>query len=68
MVDHLFMDLGVHRIVARTDPRNYPAIGILGRVGMTQEAHHRRSHWHRGEWVDDLVFAVLREEWLRERR
>jgi RimJ/RimL family protein N-acetyltransferase len=67
MIDHLFGELKVHRIVARVDPRNYPAIGILGRVGMTREAHHRLSHWHRGKWVDDMVFAMLREDWLRDR-
>lgn len=67
MLDYLFEQRNVHRVVARTDPRNLTAIGVLDRVGMVKEAHLRRSHWQRGEWVDDLVYAMLREEWVRER-
>lgn len=30
---------------------------------MRQEAHHRESLWFRGEWVDDVIFALLDHEW-----
>jgi RimJ/RimL family protein N-acetyltransferase len=30
---------------------------------MRQEAHFRKSLWFKGEWVDDVVFAVLASEW-----
>ena len=25
--------------------------------------HLRRSSWAKGEWTDDLLYALLREEW-----
>jgi hypothetical protein len=33
---------------------------------MRQEAHFRQSLWLRGEWVDDLVFAILESEWTAQ--
>ncbi|MBU0743543.1 GNAT family N-acetyltransferase [bacterium] len=68
VIDYLFAELGAHRVAARTDPRNLPAIAVMNRLGLRQEGHFRKSHWQRGEWVDDVSFAMLREEWARERR
>ncbi len=65
MVDYLFDELGVHRVQARCDPRNLPAIAVLNRLGFIQEGHLRKSFWQHGEWVDDVIFGVLREEWGR---
>ena len=31
---------------------------------MRREAHHVKSSFIKGKWVDDLVYAVLKEEWL----
>lgn len=59
----LFGTLGKHRVFASVDPRNAPSIELLKRVGMRQEAHFRQSLWFKGEWVDDVVFAVLAGEW-----
>jgi RimJ/RimL family protein N-acetyltransferase len=36
---------------------------MLRGLGMRQEAHHRESLWLQGEWVDDVIFAVLAQEW-----
>ena len=59
----LFGNLDVHRIHASVDPRNTPSVALLKALGMRQEAHFRESLRFRGEWVDDLVFAVLAREW-----
>jgi RimJ/RimL family protein N-acetyltransferase len=68
VLDWLFGELSVHRVIANTDPRNLSAIAVLQRLGLRQEAHHRSSHWQRGEWVDALIFAMLRDEWSRQRK
>jgi len=52
-----------HRVIASVDPRNKPSIALLRRVGMRQEAHFRQSLWFKGDWADDLVFAILESEW-----
>lgn len=63
VLEHLFDDLGKHRVLASVDPSNVASLGLLHRLGMRQEAHHRESYLFRGRWVDDMVFAMLRSEW-----
>jgi len=63
LLGHLFGVLGKHRVFASVDPENAPSIALLERVGFRREAHHRRSLWFRGEWVDDVVHAMLGSEW-----
>lgn len=59
----LFGDFEVHRVMASVDPRNGASMALLPKLGFRQEAHHRKSLWFKGEWVDDVVFAMLGEEW-----
>ncbi|HEV2680129.1 MAG TPA: GNAT family protein [Rhodanobacter sp.] len=59
----VFGQLGRHRIHASVDPRNLASMAMLRALGMRQEAHHRESLWLQGEWVDDVVFALLASEW-----
>ena len=59
----IFDRLNRHRIHASVDPRNPASIALLRSLGMRQEAHHRESLWLHGEWVDDVVFALLAREW-----
>ena len=59
-----FGSLGLHRIVARLDARNAASASLLKRLGLRQEAHFRRNEFLKGEWTDELVFAMLADEWL----
>ena len=59
----LFGRLDVHRVHASVDPRNVPSMALLRATGFRQEAHFRESLWFRGEWVDDVIFAMLAREW-----
>lgn len=62
-IDYLFSELGKRRIVASIDPRNLPSISLFERLGFRKEAHFKESLFINGEWVDDLVFALLKDEW-----
>ncbi|MDY7095808.1 MAG: GNAT family protein [Acidobacteriota bacterium] len=64
ILDYLFETLKKHRIYASTDPQNHPSHNLLRTVGFRQEAHFRQSLWFKGEWVDDVVFGLLRGEWV----
>jgi RimJ/RimL family protein N-acetyltransferase len=55
--------LGWRRVHASVDPRNTACMALLHALGMRQEAHFRESLWLHGEWVDDVVFAMLAREW-----
>jgi len=63
LLDYLFTELNKHRVFASVDPRNKASMALLRKVGMRQEAHFRQSLFWKGEWVDDVVFGILRSEW-----
>jgi RimJ/RimL family protein N-acetyltransferase len=63
LLNYLFTVLNKHRVFASVDPRNEASMALLRNVGMRQEAHFRQSLFWKGEWVDDIVFGLLRSEW-----
>jgi RimJ/RimL family protein N-acetyltransferase len=58
-----FERLGLHRVFGRTDARNVASAALMRRLGMRQEAHLRENEMFKGAWGDELVFAVLEDEW-----
>lgn len=58
-----FEGLGLHRIIARVDARNAASIAVLRRLGMRQEAYLVQNEWFKGEWSDEVDFALLEQEW-----
>jgi len=65
--DMLFSQKGLHRVYGRVDPRNVASVALLERLGMRREGHLRESVWVRGEWTDDLIYALLEQEWKARR-
>jgi RimJ/RimL family protein N-acetyltransferase len=63
-----FDGLGLHRVVARVDARNVPSARVAQRLRMRQEAHLVENEWFKGEWSDELQFAILDREWRDRRR
>lgn len=59
----LFNNLDKHRIIASIDPRNEGSIKLVEKLGFRKEAHFKESIFQDGEWLDDLVYAMLRKEW-----
>ena len=58
-----FDELGLHRVIARLDARNAASARLASRLGMRQEAHLLQNEWFKGEWTDELDFAMLADEW-----
>jgi RimJ/RimL family protein N-acetyltransferase len=67
LLDYVFDDLGLHRVVAIVDCRNKPSWALLERVGMRREGHFLENVWFKGEWSDEYLYAVLKDEWLGKR-
>jgi aminoglycoside 6'-N-acetyltransferase len=63
LLTYLFRERGKHRIAAYCDPRNAASVALLDRLGMRREGHLRESTWAKGEWTDDLVYALLPDDW-----
>jgi len=58
-----FEHLGLHRVLARLDARNDPSARLAARLGMRLEARLVSNEWFKGEWSDELDFAMLASEW-----
>lgn len=59
-----FDDLELRRVVAGCFAGNEPSWRLMERLGMRRETHGVRASLHRsGEWMDDYVYALLRDEW-----
>lgn len=63
MISYLFHELNKRRIIASIDPRNESSIKLYERLGFRKEAHFRESIFQNGEWADDMVYAMLKNEW-----
>lgn len=61
--EFMFGTWRARRVHASIDPRNLASAALLRSLGMRQEAHFRESLKLRGEWVDDVIFALLAREW-----
>ena len=58
-----FREYGLARVYAWADSRNGRSLRVMEKLGMTREGMHRRHEVGRGERVDGVIYAVLREEW-----
>lgn len=65
VVDHLLRQEGLHRVHASVDARNAASARLLERVGLRREGVLLQSAWWKGEWTDDVIYAVLASEWSR---
>jgi RimJ/RimL family protein N-acetyltransferase len=59
--------LGLHRVVGRLDGRNSASARLLERLGMRREAHFVENEFIKGEWTDEVVYAILHREWVARR-
>lgn len=57
----------LHRIYARCSVHNLPSWHLMERLGLRREAHLREHVFIKGEWAEELVYALLEDEW-RDRR
>jgi len=62
-----FDEFGLHRIIGRCDARNTASGRLMERLGMRQEAHFRENERFKGEWGDELIYAMLDREWTERR-
>jgi RimJ/RimL family protein N-acetyltransferase len=63
LLDYLLVELGKDRVFGSVDPRNVRSMRLLQRVGMRKEAHLVKSVLFKGEWVDDVIFAIHASDW-----
>ena len=62
-----FETYDLHRIFGSCDARNTASARLMERLGMRLEATLRESEFVKGTWCDELIYAILADEW-RQRR
>jgi RimJ/RimL family protein N-acetyltransferase len=65
LVDFAFEVLGVHRLEARAALKNARGNGALRKLGAVQEGVLRRSFLRNGEYLDQALWTILRDEWFQ---
>jgi RimJ/RimL family protein N-acetyltransferase len=63
LLHHAFANMGLHRVIARTDERNTASAAVLRRLGMRAESRLVENEWFKGEWTTEVDFAILAAEW-----
>ena len=58
-----FEGLGLHRMIGRCDALNLPSARVMERLGMRREARFVQNELFKGAWGDELVYAMLEDEW-----
>ena len=63
VIHHAFGELGLVRVQAYADIRNVGSWRVMEKVGMQREGVLRSHRLVHDERTDDVVYAILREEW-----
>lgn len=68
VLDMLFTELDITKVVARCDPRNVPSFKIMEKLGMKREAEFKAHYLNGNELTDQYDYGILRSEWLHHTR
>jgi RimJ/RimL family protein N-acetyltransferase len=64
LLDYTFTTLGAHRVMADALAENSRSVRLLERLGFQKEGHFREAEWFEGYWADDVIYGILKREWL----
>jgi RimJ/RimL family protein N-acetyltransferase len=59
---HLVLELGYHRLQLEIYGFNERARRHAERAGFTLEGVRRRAYWRHGEWMDGVLYALIRDD------
>jgi RimJ/RimL family protein N-acetyltransferase len=63
LIDYLFHEEKLHRVVADIDIRNQASIRVIERLGFRREATFIENDYLKGEWCSMHLYALLSREW-----
>jgi ribosomal-protein-alanine N-acetyltransferase len=65
LLDYAFGTRALHRVTANGDARNAASTRVMERLGMRREGSFVQSRFADGARHDEVLYALLREEWRR---
>jgi ribosomal-protein-alanine N-acetyltransferase len=63
VLEFAFETVGVHRLEARSAVRNGRGNGALRKLGAVQEGLLRKSFLRNGEYLDQVLYAIVDDDW-----
>lgn len=60
LIDICFQDLKLHRVIAKCNAHNIASQRVMMKNGMEKEATLRKQRFKAGQWVDEYLFALMR--------
>jgi len=67
VLEFAFETLGIHRLEARAAVKNGRGNGALGKIGAVQEGILRKSFLRNGEYLDQVLYAIVEDDWRATR-
>lgn len=64
LLDYLFSELNLHRVVAECDVENTASFRLLERLGFRREAHFVEHVFFKGAYGSEYHYAMLSREWM----
>jgi len=65
---YAFEHLSAHRVIAFCHAENAASVRVMEKLGMQYEGRTRQTRWINEAWADELIYAILDEEfWALER-
>ena len=67
VIDFVFDTVDIHRLEARAAVQNGRGNGALAKVGAVKEGVLRKSFLRNGQYLDQALWSIVREDWLRSK-
>ncbi|HEX6465523.1 MAG TPA: GNAT family protein [Vicinamibacterales bacterium] len=68
VMQFVFEHVGVHRLEARAAIANGRGNAVLRKLGATSEGLLRKSFLRNGQYVDQVLWAIVADDWMVSRR
>lgn len=65
LVDYLFHNPRLHRVVIQCGTGNHKSCGVPQRLGFTREGVLHEAEWVNDRWVDLVVWSMLEQNWKK---
>jgi ribosomal-protein-alanine N-acetyltransferase len=67
VVDFVFETVDIHRLEARAAVQNGRGNGALVKVGAVKEGVLRKSFLRNGQYLDQALWSIVKEDWVRSK-
>jgi len=65
LLDYLFQERGLHRVIAECDVENVASWKLLEKLGFRREAHLIENVYFKGKYGSEYHYALLGHEWRK---